>query len=1009
MPLRTSTEKREKSLSLEQLLDLEKSEQYRQELKEARENMLQACLENSNLESQEAELIRFRALKAQKEFWDLERKRDENRKTTEKMQEKIKELDQAVASSSKLMKELKGADTQYLAMGQAIADFWDTSDVPQDYMVNRIPSYPSLESLDQEYKEELSDIQYAHYNAKREAIMKKIDTVYEVCCAHLKEYEEADPKTKTQKYLLQYNDISKRLHGQFEVVTSMLGLLFKETLDSYPSLNSTMRVVEQEDLRDKRESFFEELLGEIEIKNAIAAKVYQNKSLEVTDSKEETGITKEFEEYKKESKKLIDFCKIMMDKRSKREEYEELEQPQGVPDVKQISKEELDEKIKEAWVTPKEAQNTIPPQYSREISRYEPPIPVKEKEKEDLLEKVREITSGESKGSKDGKQAEGETELSWDHEGLEPYPSPERPKPQRDPKVKGTPKENVKGNEIINRDLRGKVGQEEKEEPHKRAKGNLVSPKTNKITPKELKKDSDVERGHPKKENGVDKNTEQWVNDQNKFWEKKRESLEETIPKVFEPQGPIRILQRGKQPQSEVAKQTPTKTGVNRDFWNSGYGGPNYRNGYQMGYHSEDRNWEQRNGYGRRYGNGNKHQQRRAHGGTTTQTQTQHTTSKGRVLYKNTPSRGMNGSQGNGDGNGEDKDDKNRKRFRDTKYDFEEEDEEESDTEDSFEFEITPQQLSQVTPGGGVLKLTLTKKGPLKITTEPQNKPDPSETTVKTVYDSKKEKEPLQGSKSIRDKTTYRERENFEGQRIKPKEIPNGKREEGYRTGGGPARQVKPGSDGGPDGNGGPGKGRKPPRKEEGPPNGFRKINGGGGGSDPSDDDGGGDGSTPPSSENTPPVRRRHRRPKFVYVLQGPPGPPGQVGQPGQAGRDGRDGQAPQLTKALEDALKTQKTSWDTTNLENSFDYFGRTMHEVLKAQQKTPQNLEEQFKRANETQEFQTEAMQDMANANFQMKFDHMFASVPMYDGSNPDAFDDWLYQIESLCEMSHRDIRIE
>ena len=34
-------------------------------------------------------------------------------------------------------------------------------------------------------------------------------------------------------------------------------------------------------------------------------------------------------------------------------------------------------------------------------------------------------------------------------------------------------------------------------------------------------------------------------------------------------------------------------------------------------------------------------------------------------------------------------------------------DEEESDTEDSFELEITPQQLSQVTPWGGVFKLTL--------------------------------------------------------------------------------------------------------------------------------------------------------------------------------------------------------------------------------------------------------------------------------------------------------------
>ena len=52
---------------------------------------------------------------------------------------------------------------------------------------------------------------------------------------------------------------------------------------------------------------------------------------------------------------------------------------------------------------------------------------------------------------------------------------------------------------------------------------------------------------------------------------------------------------------------------------------------------------------------------------------------------------------------------------------------------------------------------------------------------------------------------------------------------------------------------------------------------------------------------------------------------------------------------------------------------------------------------------------MQDMAQANFQMKFDHIFAGVPMYDGTDPDIFDDWLYQIESLCKMSHRDVRIE
>ena len=107
------------------------------------------------------------------------------------------------------------------------------------------------------------------------------------------------------------------------------------------------------------------------------------------------------------------------------------------------------------------------------------------------------------------------------------------------------------------------------------------------------------------------------------------------------------------------------------------------------------------------------------------------------------------------------------------------------------------------------------------------------------------------------------------------------------------------------------------------------------------------------------------------------------------------------LDKVEEETLRAQRT--------NSFSQFGQTISEVLKVQQRTNQNLEEQFRRANETQEFQTEAMQDMAKANFQMKFDHMFAGVPIYDGTDPDTFDDWLYQIESLCEMSHRDVRIE
>ena len=110
------------------------------------------------------------------------------------MKEEIRRMDQAVASSSKFMKELKGADIQYTAMGQAIADFWDTSDVPQDPIVSDIPSYPSLESLDEKPKDELTEAQYGYYSLKREIIMEKLAPAYEIYCTHLKEYEEADPK-----------------------------------------------------------------------------------------------------------------------------------------------------------------------------------------------------------------------------------------------------------------------------------------------------------------------------------------------------------------------------------------------------------------------------------------------------------------------------------------------------------------------------------------------------------------------------------------------------------------------------------------------------------------------------------------------------------------------------------------------------------------------------------------------------------------------------------------------
>ena len=355
--------------------------------------MVQACIEKSRLEGQEAELIRLRAFKDQREFWELERKRDENKKNTERMKEEIKRMDQAVASSSKFMKELKGADTQYIAMGQAIADFWDTSDVPQDPIASKIPPYLSLESLDEEPKEELTEAQCGYYSLKREIIMEKLAVAYEIYCTHLKEYEEADPKKRSQKYLLKYNDISNRLHGQFEVIASVLALPFEESLFAYPTLDYIMEMVEQKDLSEKGRNFFQELMTGIEIKNAIAEKVLQNRYTIVVNSSEMAEADKQHKDYQKERKRLMDFCRKMIDKKDKEVGYIDLEQPQGVPDVKPISKKELNEKIAEAIIKPKKAQaigeNTTPPHYSWEMSRYEPPLPVKKREQEEALEKVK--------------------------------------------------------------------------------------------------------------------------------------------------------------------------------------------------------------------------------------------------------------------------------------------------------------------------------------------------------------------------------------------------------------------------------------------------------------------------------------------------------------------------------------------------------------------------------------------------------------------------------------------
>ena len=276
-----------------------------------------------------------------------------------------------------------------------------------------------------------------------------------------------------------------------------------------------------------------------------------------------------------------------------------------------------------------------------------------------------------------------------------------------------------------------------------------------------------------------------------------------------------------------------------------------------------------------------------------------------------------------------------------------------SDTEDSYEFEITPQQLSQVTPGGGVLKIKLSKKKPLKITAgapDRQSETIPMElertrsskqsvlsSHIDTSSESSQPKRgagaplfitPIHPKNNVKPQkgTSIKEEDNLRGstnhrlakQRVT--QVQGKGTQESQRL---DRVNIPPGNGGGGDPSGGtsgdqrfPGEGRGPPKR-----NGHQKGRGGDDDPDPSDDGDGDDFSS--STDSSVPRKRKQKGPKYVYVLQGPPGPKGQEGQPGQAGRDGRDGQNLSLTKELEETLKAHKPNLDTTGLENSFDQFG--------------------------------------------------------------------------------------
>ena len=84
-------------------------------------------------------------------------------------------------------------------------------------------------------------------------------------------------------------------------------------------------------------------------------------------------------------------------------------------------------------------------------------------------------------------------------------------------------------------------------------------------------------------------------------------------------------------------------------------------------------------------------------------------------------------------------------------------------------------------------------------------------------------------------------------------------------------------------------------------------------------------------------------------------------------------------------------------------------MLQLARAQDQTNRYLQEHLQQGQIKMQAHTGALQQLATSTYQWDFDHIFASIPIYDGSNREDFFPWLERLEAACFYSGRNIKTE
>ena len=118
------------------------------------------------------------------------------------------------------------------------------------------------------------------------------------------------------------------------------------------------------ELDDKPKEYFEKTKKEVSHKNTLAKRVHQHKMQNVNTSDDEREMEQEYQRFKRKQNQVSSICDKKIQE-FKEQDYLSLKGSKSVSDPKD------EEEIKVQYVKPI-GGNTLPPQYSKEISRYQP-------------------------------------------------------------------------------------------------------------------------------------------------------------------------------------------------------------------------------------------------------------------------------------------------------------------------------------------------------------------------------------------------------------------------------------------------------------------------------------------------------------------------------------------------------------------------------------------------------------------------------------------------------------